>query len=274
METLEVLINNLVNTETIDFKGEPLQGLQIMGLLETRLLNFKNVIMLSVNEGKLPLGNSQNTYLPFDVREKYNLHTFLENDSIYAYHFYRLIQESENVYLMYNALTSGVNTGEKSRFITQLEMESPHRIEEIIIENTSEPVDAQPIKIEKTSAVLKRLEEWKERVSASHLTGYLYDPVQFYLNYVLKTRESDEIEEELSQRNYGNLVHFSLQVLYEEIKGKKLSENDLQGLINQIDEALNISIEKLKHQPEFYQRGMNYVHKSICLLYTSDAADE
>lgn len=263
METLEVLINNLVNTETIDFKGEPLQGLQIMGLLETRLLNFKNVIMLSVNEGKLPLGNSQNTYLPFDVREKHKLHTFLENDSIYAYHFYRLIQESENVYLMYNALTSGVNTGERSRFITQLEMESPHRIEEIIIENTSEPVDAQPIKIEKTSAVLKRLEEWKERVSASHLTGYLYDPVQFYLNYVLKTRESDEIEEELSQRNYGNLVHFSLQVLYERIKGNVLCEKDLYHLINQIDEAINISIEKLKHQPEFYQRGMNYVHKSI-----------
>ncbi|WP_277110737.1 PD-(D/E)XK nuclease family protein [Chryseobacterium taklimakanense] len=263
METLEVLINNLVNTETIDFMGEPLQGLQIMGLLETRLLNFKNVIMLSVNEGKLPLGNSQNTYLPFDVREKHNLHTFLENDSIYAYHFYRLIQESENVYLMYNALTSGVNTGEKSRFITQLEMESPHRIEEIIIENTSEPVDAQPIKIVKTSAVLERLGEWKESVSASHLTGYLYDPVQFYLNYVLKTRESDEIEEELSQRNYGNLVHFSLQVLYERIKGKVLTEKDLHDLITQIDEALNISIEKLKHQPEFYQRGMNFVHKSI-----------
>ncbi len=263
METLEVLINNLVNTETIDFKGEPLQGLQIMGLLETRLLNFKNVIMLSVNEGKLPLGNSQNTYLPFDVRKTHELHTFLENDSIYAYHFYRLIQEAENVYLLYNALTSGVNTGEKSRFITQIEMESPHDIEEVIIENSSEPIDDQPIKIIKTSAVMERLEEWKEKVSASHLTSYLYDPVQFYLNYVLKTRETDEIEEELSQRNYGNLVHFSLQVLYEKIKSKVLLKNDLERLIEQIDEAIEMSIEKLNHQPEFYQRGMNYVHKSI-----------
>ena len=128
IETLEVLINQLVNTESIDFVGEPLAGFQIMGLLETRLLNFKNIILLSVNEGKLPLGNTQNTYIPFDVRKNFGLNTFLENDSIYAYHFYRLIQNSENVHLLYNALSSGVNTGEKSRFITQLEMESPHQI--------------------------------------------------------------------------------------------------------------------------------------------------
>ena len=134
METMEVLINQLVSSESIDFQGEPLQGLQVMGLLETRLLNFENVILLSVNEGKLPLGNSQNTYLPFDVRRHFELHTFLENDSIYAYHFYRLIQDSNNVHLLFNALNSGVNTGEKSRFITQMEIEDTHhKIENVII---------------------------------------------------------------------------------------------------------------------------------------------
>lgn len=263
METLEVLVNQLVNSETIDFQGEPLQGLQIMGLLETRLLNFKNTIMLSVNEGKLPLGNTQNTYLPFDVRKTYGMHTFLENDSIYAYHFYRLLQESQNIYLLFNALTSGMNTGEKSRFIAQLEMESPHQIEEIVIENSSEPIEPAPIHIDKTPAVLQLLEEWKGRISASHLTNYLYDPAQFYFNYVLKTKEADEIEEELSQRNYGNLVHYSLQFLYEVVKGKILKISDLEILLQQTDEALNFAIEKLKHQPEFYSKGMNYVHKSI-----------
>ena len=103
METLEVLINQLVNSEAIDFQGEPLAGLQVMGLLETRLLNFENIILLSANEGKLPLGNSQNTYLPFDIRKHFGLHTFLENDGIYAYHFYRLIQDSRNVHLLFNA---------------------------------------------------------------------------------------------------------------------------------------------------------------------------
>lgn len=263
LETLEVLINQLVNSETIDFQGEPLQGLQVMGLLETRLLNFKNIILLSVNEGKLPLGNSQNTYLPFDVRRQFNMHTFLENDSIYAYHFYRLLQESQNVFLLYNALSSGINTGEKSRFITQLEMESPHQIEEIIIENSSEPIEIKPLKFAKTPVVLEKLELWKERVSASHLTNYLYDPVQFYLNYVLHAKETNEIEEELSQKNYGNIVHYALQFLYEPIIDKELIINDLEKLIQQIDEAIHFAINKLKHQPEFYSKGMNFIHKSI-----------
>ncbi|KFF10479.1 hypothetical protein IW15_19255 [Chryseobacterium soli] len=263
METLEILINQHINSESIDFQGEPLRGLQIMGLLETRLLNFENVIMLSVNEGKLPLGNSQNTYIPFDIRRFFDLHTFLENDSIYAYHFYRLIQDSKNVHLLFNALSSGVNTGEKSRFITQIEMESSHPIEHLIIENSSEPITTQPIEITKTAVVLEKLEKWKEKVSASHLTSYLYNPIDFYLSKILNTSETDEIEEELSIKNYGNLVHYSLQEVYEVLKGKILKESDLNNSIKAIDQYINIAIEKLKHQPEFYEKGMNYIHKAI-----------
>jgi ATP-dependent helicase/DNAse subunit B len=263
METLEILINQHINSESIDFQGEPLRGLQIMGLLETRLLNFENVIMLSVNEGKLPLGNSQNTYIPFDVRKFFDLHTFLENDSIYAYHFYRLIQDSKNVHLLFNALSSGVNTGEKSRFITQIEMESSHDIEHLIIENSSEPIITQPIEITKTDIVLERLEKWKAKVSASHLTSYLYNPIDFYLSKILNTSETDEIEEELSVKNYGNLVHYSLQEVYEALKGKVLKENDLKNSIKAIDHFIEVAIDKLKHQPEFYEKGMNFIHRAI-----------
>jgi len=263
METLEILINQHINSESIDFQGEPLRGLQIMGLLETRLLNFENVIMLSVNEGKLPLGNSQNTYIPFDIRRFFDLHTFLENDSIYAYHFYRLIQDAKNVHLLFNALSSGVNTGEKSRFITQIEMESSHHIEHLIIENSSEPILSQPIEFTKTDIVLERLEKWKEKVSASHLTSYLYNPIDFYLSKILKTSETDEIEEELSVKNYGNLVHYSLQEIYEVLKGKVLKENDLKESVKAIDQYIEIAIEKLRHQPEFYEKGMNFIHKAI-----------
>ncbi|KAA0126585.1 PD-(D/E)XK nuclease family protein [Chryseobacterium sp. SN22] len=263
METLEILINQHINSESIDFQGEPLRGLQIMGLLETRLLNFENVILLSVNEGKLPLGNSQNTYIPFDIRRVFDLHTFLENDSIYAYHFYRLIQDAQNVHLLFNALSSGVNTGEKSRFITQIEMESSHPIEHVIIENSSEPIVTQPIEISKTEIVMQRLEKWKEKVSASHLTSYLYNPIDFYLSKILNTSESDEIEEELSVKNYGNLVHYTLQEIYEVLKGKILKENDLKDSVKAIDQYIEIAIEKLKHQPEFYEKGMNFIHKAI-----------
>lgn len=263
METLEILINQHINSESIDFQGEPLRGLQIMGLLETRLLNFENVILLSVNEGKLPLGNSQNTYIPFDIRRFFDLHTFLENDSIYAYHFYRLIQDAKNVHLLYNALSSGVNTGEKSRFITQIEMESSHEIEHVIIENSSEPIITKPIEISKTVTVMERLQKWKEKVSASHLTSYLYNPIDFYLSKILNTSESDEIEEELSVKNYGNLVHYSLQEVYEVLKGKVLKESDLEKSVKAIDQYIDSAIEKLKHQPEFYEKGMNYIHKAI-----------
>ncbi len=263
METLEILINQHINSESIDFQGEPLRGLQIMGLLETRLLNFENVILLSVNEGKLPLGNSQNTYIPFDIRRVFDLHTFLENDSIYAYHFYRLIQDAQNVHLLFNALSSGVNTGEKSRFITQIEMESSHPIEHVIIENSSEPIITQPIEISKTDIVMQRLEKWKEKVSASHLTSYLYNPIDFYLSKILNTSESDEIEEELSVKNYGNLVHYTLQEVYEVLKGKVLKENDLKESLKAIDKYIETAIEKLKHQPEFYEKGMNFIHKAI-----------
>ena len=264
MDTLEVLINQLVSSEAIDFQGEPLAGLQVMGLLETRLLNFENIILLSANEGKLPLGNSQNTYLPFDIRKHFGLHTFLENDGIYAYHFYRLIQDSKNVHLLFNALGSGVNTGEKSRFITQMEIEDRHHeIENIIIENSSDPIRQEPMHIEKTPKVLEKLNEWKKKISASHLTSYIYNPVGFYLTKILNTRETSEIEEELSQRSYGNLVHYSLQDIYEKLIGKELTVSDLEISNEVIIDVINRAIEKLKHQTEFYEKGMNFIHKSI-----------
>lgn len=265
VEVLEVLINQLVNLENIDFQGEPLEGLQLMGLLETRLLDFDNIVMLSVNEGKLPLGNTQNTYLPFDVRKNFKMNTFLENDSIYAYHFYRLMQNAKNIHLMYNSLSSGVNTGEKSRFITQMEMESPHHLEHIVIDNKSEPIFQTLIKIEKSEKVLEKLEEWKNRVSPSHLTTYIFNPIDFYFNNILKVRDIEGIEEELSQRNYGNLVHYALYFLYQKVKGKILKISDLENMKSHIDEAMFYAMKELKHQPELYERGMNYIHKSIAI---------
>lgn len=263
VENLELLIQQLLNSEAIDFQGEPLAGLQVMGLLETRLLNFDTVILLSTNEGKLPLGNSQNTYLPFDVRQKFGLNTFIENDGIYAYHFYRLLQESSTVHLLYNGLSSGVNTGEKSRFIEQIKIESPHKIEQIVIENPSEPIEQSPMKFTKSDLVMKRLADWKKGVAASHLVTYLYNPVDFYLKIVLGVKEVEEIEEELSVRNYGNLVHYALQYLYEKLKGRILKEADFEGVMSEIDQSIAYAITTLKHQPEFYQRGMNYVHQAM-----------
>lgn len=264
IETMEVLVNQLVNSEVIDFQGEPLRGLQVMGMLETRLLDFENVIILSANEGKLPVGNTQNSYLPFDVRKNFHLHTFEEGDSIAAYHFYRLLQGSQNIHILFNALNSGVNTGEKSRFITQLEIEDPHHeLEHIIIENSSEPIAKPLIEIEKTTAVAEKLELWKQKVSASHLTTFIYNPIDFYLTKILGTRETGEVEEELSQRSYGNLVHLALQIIYEKLVGKTLVAGMLDFNSVAISQIVNEAIAKLNHEQDFYRKGMNYIHRSI-----------
>ncbi|MDY3528774.1 PD-(D/E)XK nuclease family protein [Riemerella anatipestifer] len=270
IEDLEVLVNQMVSAESVDFQGEPLSGLQVMGLLETRLLNFENIILLSTNEGKLPLGNSQNTYLPFDVRKNFGLNTFLENDGIYAYHFYRLLQDAHHIHLLYNALSSGVNTGEKSRFITQIEMESSHQVQKIMVENESQPVEVLPMVVSKTPQVMERLREWQHNIAASHLTTYLYNPIDFYAKVVLKIKETSEIEEELSLRNYGNLVHYALEFLYDKLKGKILTPQDLELAITQIDESVGFAIKTLKHQPEFYERGMNFVHQQMAKKVIGD----
>ncbi|MDL1913387.1 MAG: PD-(D/E)XK nuclease family protein [Bergeyella sp.] len=263
LETLEILISQTIQQETLDFVGEPLEGLQIMGLLETRLLNFDRVILISMNEGKLPLGNTQNTYFPFDVRRRFGLPTYHENDSIYAYHFYRLIQSAKTIYLLYSAVDSGTNTGERSRFITQLLLESPHKIEEITVEGTALPVKAEPIIIKKTKTVQEQLLHWKKRVSPSHLSAYLYNPLEFYYRYVLKIGKTKTIEEEISQINYGNLVHYSLQYLYQGFVGKIFTNQDFIEMRKAVPDALSYAIKKLEHQEDFYHRGMNFVHKSV-----------
>ncbi|HAI80473.1 MAG TPA: PD-(D/E)XK nuclease family protein, partial [Chryseobacterium sp.] len=141
--------------------------------------------------------------------------------------------------------------------------DSHHEIENIIIENSSDPIRQEPMHIEKTPKVLEKLNEWKKKISASHLTSYIYNPVDFYLTKILNTRETSEIEEELSQRSYGNLVHYSLQDIYEKFIGKELTVSDLEISNEVIIDVINRAIEKLKHQTEFYEKGMNFIHKSI-----------
>ena len=264
IENLEQFVFQLINTEKINFEGEPVKGIQIMGLLETRLLNFKNIILLSANEGKLPAGNHQNTFIPFDIRQHFGLPTYQENDAIFAYHFYRLLQDAQKISLCYNALTTGLNTGEKSRFITQLELEcSQHQIKHQTVEITGDmPCDVQVV-IPKTPLVIQRLEEWSQRISASDLTAFLYDPIQFYQRRILGSDELIEIEEELSTRTYGTLIHEVLEDFYTPLLNKFLTVQDLTVSKEEISQQVDIQLEKLKHDRENFKTGSNYLHRVI-----------
>ena len=120
IKTLKQFYKDLLSQETLDFRGDPYQGLQIMGVLESRVLDFKNIIITSLNEGTFPSGKSQNSFIPFDLKIEYKLPTYREKDAIYAYHFFRLLQRAEHINLIYNNEAGGLNSGEKSRFLLQL----------------------------------------------------------------------------------------------------------------------------------------------------------
>ena len=126
-QQLQIIYKQIADIAEVSFEGEPLEGLQVMGVLESRVLDFDNVIITSLNEGKLPSGKSNNSFIPFDVKMELGLPTFKEKDAIYTYHFYHLLLRAKNIYLLYNSNSEGLDAGEKSRFITQLQL-SPQKI--------------------------------------------------------------------------------------------------------------------------------------------------
>ncbi|MCO6564327.1 MAG: PD-(D/E)XK nuclease family protein [Apibacter sp.] len=260
---LYTFYQHIISNESIDFIGEPVDGLQIMGVLETRLLNFKNVIISGVNEGILPGGKNDNSFIPFDVRKNYGMNTFLENDAIYAYHFYRLLQHAQNITLIYNNFTEGINSGEKSRFISQLELESKHTIIESVATYGGNLKQSNELIIEKSPAIINSIHEWlKNPISPTHLIGYYYNPINFYLRKILKINEQQEMEEEISALNYGNLIHHTLESIYSPLQGNKLTEKDLLLALKNYSVHLNKYIKK-ELNPDLFKKGQNYLQKLL-----------
>lgn len=287
--TLHALYTSLLGTETIDSIGEPLEGLQVMGMLETRLLDFENLILTSVNEGILPLGKKENTFIPFDIRAEYGLNTFVDNDAIYAYHFYRLIQRAKNIYFLYSSESDGIGSSEKSRFISQLEIESPHTLIHHQAQTTFESQIEAPIEIRKTEVDLAKIKAYYSKgISASGINSYLWDPLEFYYKQVLGIYQNEEeVEENISNLTFGNVVHDSLEELYTPLIGKTLRLSDLEKLNEKADQVAqkyfisavgnhlkgknyltNIIIKKMIHQVINYdlsevRKGSNLLIKGL-----------
>jgi ATP-dependent helicase/nuclease subunit B len=260
---LYTFYQHIISNERIDFVGEPVEGLQIMGVLETRLLSFKNIIMTGVNEGILPGGKNDNSFIPYDVKKNYGINTFLESDAIYAYHFYRLIQHAQNITLIYNNYTEGINTGEKSRFISQLEFESKHTIIESVATYGGNLKQSKKLIIEKSPALINSIHDWlKKPISPTHLTNYHYNPINFYLKKILKLSEQQEMEEEISALNYGNLIHHTLESIYSPLQGNKLTEKDLTLALKNYSVHLNKYIEN-ELNPDLFKKGQNYLQKLL-----------
>ncbi|MFO7743804.1 MAG: PD-(D/E)XK nuclease family protein [Psychroflexus sp.] len=254
-----------LSSETLDFEGSPHEGLQIMGMLETRVLDFKNIIITSVNEGILPSGKSQNSFIPFDLKKAYKLPTFKEKDAIYAYHFFRLIQRAENCHFTYNNSTSGIEKAEKSRFLTQLETFSmtKHSIINYAVSSSTEADKLSLKSVEKTPEMMAHLRSlFTSGISPSALTTYIRNPIDFYNRYVLGLQEAEEIEEDISHKTLGTVIHDCLDLIYRNYRGKVLTENNINWMLDNYPKTLTLLFEK-KFQEEALRNGKNLIDFEI-----------
>lgn len=231
IKTLQAIYKQVIDVAEVSFEGEPLNGLQIMGVLESRVLDFETVIITSVNEGKFPAGKSTNSFIPYDVKKELGLPTFKEKDAIYTYHFYHLLQRAKNIYLLYNSDSEGFDAGEKSRFITQLEVEQqPNHNLTFQYYNADVPnIAHQPVVVPKTEPVMARLQEIAAKgFSPSSLTAYIRNPIQFYFQRILRISEADEVEENIAVNTLGTIIHGALEELYKPFIGRLLTQKDLE----------------------------------------------
>lgn len=259
IETLYAIYKQIIDVAEVSFEGEPLNGLQVMGVLESRVLDFETVIITSVNEGKFPSGKSMNSFIPYDVKREYGLPTYKEKDAIYTYHFYHLLQRAKNIYLLYNSDSEGMDAGEKSRFITQLEVEKQdnHTLSHKIYNAEVPEIAHQPIVVPKSESVKIRLREIAEKgFSPSSLTTYIRNPIQFYFQRVLRISEVDEVEESIAVNTLGTIIHGALEELYKPFIGRLLTQDDIKNCIKQIDEEVLTQFKNIYKEGEI-KKGRN-----------------
>ncbi|WP_299550805.1 PD-(D/E)XK nuclease family protein [Seonamhaeicola sp.] len=263
----------LLAAETLDFQGEPLQGLQVMGMLESRVLDFETVIISGVNEGLLPSGKSNNSFIPFDVKLENHLPTYKEKDAVYTYHFYHLLQRAKNIYLLYNTETDVLTGGEKSRFITQLELEGIHKIRHQII-TPQVPVIATELNVvDKTPDVIEKLKVVAEKgFSPSSLTNYIRNPIDFYYQKVLKIKEFDEVEETVAANTLGTVVHNTLEDFYKPLIGTFLSVEIIQNLKKSIAKTVTHHFTDIYKEGDI-NTGKNLIIFEIAKRYVSNFLD-
>ena len=282
-ETLRRLLVKVLSATNIPFHGEPAIGMQIMGVLETRNLDFRHLIMLSVNEGQLPKSGGDSSFIPYNLRKAFGMTTIEHKNSVYAYYFYRLIQRAENITLLYNTASDGLNRGEMSRFMLQFLVESPHDISREYLEAGQSPQHSLAIEIHKTNEVLQRMynaydirQHPNALFSPSALNTYLDCRLKFYYRYVAGLKAPDEVSAEIDSALFGTIFHRSAELVYQDLttNGKEIRKEDLEQLLRNdvklqtyVDNAFK---EELFHvqaneQPEY--NGTQLIHSKVIASY-------
>lgn len=239
--TFRRLLGRLLNSASIPFHGEPAIGMQVMGVLETRNLDFRNLLMLSVNEGKLPKNEGDASFVPYNLRKAFGMTTIDHKNCVYAYYFYRLLQRAEHITLIYNSSSDGLNRGEMSRFMLQLLVESPHPIARYTLQAAQAPGRNHPIIVEKTPEILSLLAQRYNAGRPDHATlsptalnYYLDCRLKFYLRFVARIKPAPEVSTEIDSMTFGNIFHRAAQLVYQDLTthGKMIQATDLSQLLS------------------------------------------
>lgn len=282
-DTMKRLLDRLLTSANIPFHGEPAIGMQVMGVLETRNLDFRNLIMLSVNEGQLPKAGGEASFIPHNLRKAFGMTTIEHRNAVYAYYFYRLIQRAEHITLLYNSSSDGLNRGEMSRFMLQFLIESPHSVWREYLEAAQSPQQSRRIDIPKTPEIWQRMyEDYDVRrhpnavFSPSALNTYLDCRLKFYYRYVLGLKAPDEASAEIDSALFGTIFHYAAEQVYRDLtaNGKEIRKEDLEQLLkdevklqNYVDIAFK---EKFFHvspteKPEY--NGTQLIHSKVIASY-------
>lgn len=275
LRSLQSLYQQLLAHETLDFQGEPLEGLQVMGMLESRNLDFETVIITSVNEGILPSGKSNNSFIPMDLKRSFGLPTYKEKDAVYTYHFYRLLQRAKNIYLLYNTEPDVIEGGEKSRLIMQL-LTDKNRINDITETIAAPAIIPSKKELESISKDSDLMELIKNHASSgfspTSLSNYIRNPLDFYKRNLLKIDDLLEVEENVAANTLGTIVHDTLEKIYTPLIGKFLEENQLKALKSKVRSLVKKEFESSYTGGDF-SRGKNLIAFNVITKYIENFID-
>ena len=281
--TFQRLLTRVMSSSSIPFHGEPAIGMQVMGVLETRNLDFRHLIMLSVNEGQLPKAGGDSSFIPYNLRKAFGMTTIDHKIAVYAYYFYRLMQRAEKVTLVYNTATDGINRGELSRFMLQFLIEWGYPVLRKQLEAAQSPQDSTPIIIEKTPDVMERMKSVfdirnnpKALISPSALNCYLDCPLKFYYKYVALLSAPDEVTADIDSAKFGSIFHYAAEHIYKDLTahGKLISKENLETLLKDevrlqtyVDNGFKELFFNLppNEQPEY--NGIQLINSAVIVKY-------
>lgn len=277
VDTYFKLLKKMIQGISVPFSGEPLAGLQVMGVLETRALDFDNLIMLSMNEGIFPMKKAANSFVPYNLRKGFGLPTYEHQDSIFAYHFYRLINRAKRIFLLYDTRTEGLQGGEVSRYFYQLKhlYADMFDIRERLAVYEVSSNESLSISVPKTPSIISKLSAFmtgERSLSASSINTYLDCPLQFYFSVVENMQEEDEIAETIEASTFGSIFHSVMEWLYRPFEGKMVTA-DLLHKIAKDEKLLTETIERSFSENYFKTdkvkrlTGQNYLTGEVLKRY-------